>query len=737
MNRARGVLLRCWWWLLAAALLGVGTLAAAPSALAEPVEPGTPSSQMSWLDWIELRDSRGISVWSYELSIDRGGVMSPMKMFWAVVIDWFWSLYRAWVALAIWFLDWVLSMEWLALLSTPVLAIGDAMANVFRQLGVVPTMLTVAAAAAALWILRGKVATGVFEMSMALLVAAVATGALATPVRIVAGPDGLITQAAHAGRDLGLELSPDRTASGTAEDRRAAQVAQMVDVFLRKPTQLVNFGQVLDDGPCEAVYNQALAAGNAPDSSAVRDAVGDCDTAAGDVAANPSAVMALTSWLFYPSGALIFFLAIVLAGGVLMAGANVLFQALKLIVNLILGLLPGGGRGALMLSLAEITMSLLVLVFTSVFLSVFLEILSALFGNAAPGTFGRTFVLVDILLLVGALIYRRQRKQIQASAKRLAGWLAQRPGTSAARVPTPAGINMGAVGSAVRTVSSVAQLKTQRGIAHDTSSITDARNISIYQFNGTPVRPPARDGGYYQAQRTPGRQLPPGAGPGAAPPSTPGPEPGPGPGSGPGTGPASPSPEPGSGRARGLPRAPHDGSDPGTRRRLPAGTAKTLARTAGSAALSYATGGASTVLTMGRRVDQIARGANSLTGARRAQLAQRITPVRPAPAAGSQQGSASAAAIVRGEVITSTRPASPASASAAAAPPPIAPAPATQAPRPGPRPAPGSPLLPQVHAPTAAGAERARLNEKLRNRKARPAQIQPLRRGSARRSSTP
>ena len=60
------------------------------------------------LAWITLTDSRGISIWNYEMSIDRGDgiIPNPGKMFWSSLVDMLWSSYRAWVALAIWFLDW-------------------------------------------------------------------------------------------------------------------------------------------------------------------------------------------------------------------------------------------------------------------------------------------------------------------------------------------------------------------------------------------------------------------------------------------------------------------------------------------------------------------------------------------------------------------------------------------------------------------------------------------------------
>ncbi len=51
------------------------------------------------LSWIQLEDSRGISIWNYELSLDRGGVTDPAKFFWSAITDTSWGAYRCWCAI--------------------------------------------------------------------------------------------------------------------------------------------------------------------------------------------------------------------------------------------------------------------------------------------------------------------------------------------------------------------------------------------------------------------------------------------------------------------------------------------------------------------------------------------------------------------------------------------------------------------------------------------------------------
>ena len=96
----------------AATIAGLSILGGASAALAaDPDGQKSLGQTPPALAWITLNDSRGISMWNYELSLDRGGVMSPDKFFWASVTDYCWGIYRSVVALALWFLDWVLSFS--------------------------------------------------------------------------------------------------------------------------------------------------------------------------------------------------------------------------------------------------------------------------------------------------------------------------------------------------------------------------------------------------------------------------------------------------------------------------------------------------------------------------------------------------------------------------------------------------------------------------------------------------
>ena len=396
------------------------------------------------LSWIKLTDSRGIPLWNYELSVDRGGALSPGKVLWAGLTELAWGAYRSGVALALWFIDWCLSLSWLNKLAAPVIAVGDAVQATVNELGLVPVFLTVTALLAGLWFLRGRHTTAVFEIGAACTIAALASGVFSAPVQMVAGPDGYIASATTTGQQLAAQVSTGMGQGSTPEQLRAVQTGRLVDTFIRQPTQLINFGTLLDGTDCEQAYTRVVQDGPYGLDSDIRDAVADCDPDAGDYAGSPSVSMAMGALVFVPAALVVLSLAVVLGGSVIMAGMWAMFQSLKALVTLVTGLLPGGGRGSLLLTVTETVVSLAVIVFTSVFLSVFLTVIQAIF--AAGGSPARTFVIVDVLLVAGLIIYRRQHNSIKAASHRMATWMGQRPGVGVTptRIPAAEKIAVGA-----------------------------------------------------------------------------------------------------------------------------------------------------------------------------------------------------------------------------------------------------------------------------------------------------
>ena len=417
--------------------------------------------------WIEITDSNDIEIWMYGLSLDDGGITEISRAFWAMLTELFWNIYQALVNLSIWFVDWVMSLGWLNVVASPILAIGDAVHELVDRLGLVPALLTITAIVAVIAMARGRWATGIFDLGLSLVIAAIATGVLAQPVAMVAGADGWIAQTHTGGMQLASALSGDDSSTLDADGLREHHAERLSDVFIVQPLQMTNFGKTLSD-KCTKVHADATRAfqttggklknaekwqeyneGESPrqwgrpdvqwgsGSDMVREQVGDCDKAAGEYAGDPDAGMGMAALVFIPAGLVIMGLAVLVGGATILAGISVLVQALKAIFHLVTGLLPGPARGPLLLSVSEVVMSLVILLTSTIVLEALLLVIEAIFdaGDEADAPAIKTFAIADIVLVVGLVMVWRWRKNLKASSSRLAAWLGRRPGAPPARVP--------------------------------------------------------------------------------------------------------------------------------------------------------------------------------------------------------------------------------------------------------------------------------------------------------------
>jgi hypothetical protein len=78
------------------------------------------------------------------------------------------------------------------------------------------------------------------------------------------------------------------------------------------------------------------------------------------------------------------------------------------------------------MTVAELIISMVTIVFTVVFLAAYLMLIQAVF--AAGSNPMATFFIVDILLLVGIVVFWKGRKRIKAATERLASGISKRPG---------------------------------------------------------------------------------------------------------------------------------------------------------------------------------------------------------------------------------------------------------------------------------------------------------------------
>lgn len=445
-----------------------------------------PAAALSWMD---LHDSRGISIWDYDLSLDRGGITSPLKLIWSVFADIGWHVYTWLVGSAMWLIDFTLSFGWLEPFERPAEAVSDSLADVITRFGALPVILTIAGVIAAGLVMTGRFATGLYEFFAAALVAALAIGVLASPIHYVTGGDSWLIQARDMGLEVGGSLSAEqdgRRPSGPEEIRQDTS-EQLADIFIRAPHQLVNYNAVIDGTECEDAYDAGLRMGNGtwekstvdgqpgyrlvdpdtgdpiklpkgmtlaelydiPDDKVgfraryndvpeQRAIVEKCDPAMGDAAANPSFTQVINTLALGIGGVFLAILALALCLAVWASAIYALVLAIKALVNLITGILPGGQRLGLTRTISEVFIALIVVLAAVVFLMAYLQVVTAVF-NSTDGPPMKRFAILDLLLIGGLVVWWRLRKSLKRAAATLAQKLATRPNAKPTKVSSAFG----------------------------------------------------------------------------------------------------------------------------------------------------------------------------------------------------------------------------------------------------------------------------------------------------------
>jgi len=380
------------------------------------------------LAWIDVADQRGINLWQYELAINfDSGIFNPMTQVSAMFTSYVWQGYLGLVAIAIWFLDWVIAFDWLQIIITPITAIGDALRGIMSRLGLTSAFLSVTALVGALFIMRGKIARGIYEMLVGALVVAVSTTVLSNPVALVAGPGGWIYQA----RDYTLEIVAEM-GGGTASTGTQALTGELITTFVRQPVQMVSFGEVLDGTSCESVYDGAVKSGpHGYADSTIRDAIAACNSNAGKFAETPGANTVTSVVMLSPGALVVLLVAALIAGTIMLALVATVLAALKAIINVVFAVLPGGARRPLAHNIAEVFVGLVMFVGSMFFLALYLQVIQAIFS--AEGNPAKAFAVVTIAMIIGLVLFLRYRKAWKASTERLTNWMAKPPGGSAPR----------------------------------------------------------------------------------------------------------------------------------------------------------------------------------------------------------------------------------------------------------------------------------------------------------------
>lgn len=395
--RAQAARTACWALLATTVALVAGATQAAAAGQDPDGSTGNPL-----LDSFPLSDTDGQRIGDYTLSIDDGGwsgrATGQSISAWLLTTGW--EAYRGWVAVSLWIYQLARQLVWLDLLRGPVEDFAGVLQDVVDELGIVPVFAVIAAIAAGLWAKAGRYGTAVGQFAIALVLSTLAVSVLTNPVATLAGEDGAVASA----QELGVEMG-DRISAGPAvygppapgeeldESANLGVSGQLLDILVRTPHQIINYGSVIDAG-CVQAYDESLGAEDA------RESVGDCGESYAEAAENPSAGLNTLAFVF-PAASFLVLVMVALAGVLLVGTLAVLWQGAMLVFHLVKGILPVGGRVEIWQCLLEILSWLLVIVGALLGIGLYVRILQALLSSDDWSPL-QSFVVVDIFLLLGA-----------------------------------------------------------------------------------------------------------------------------------------------------------------------------------------------------------------------------------------------------------------------------------------------------------------------------------------------
>ncbi|MFE8978532.1 hypothetical protein ACFYM7_34695 [Streptomyces cyaneofuscatus] len=424
-----------------------------------------------------VTDANGLPISVYTVKSDTGdltewelGIQNLLTEFTFLGTKWL-------IAFCCWLIAWSLSFGLAKLLLVPVLAVANSLhTRVILELGLPTLFLAVCALICVCRILFGDRAKGWGDAALSILLAALTTTLLASPPQALLGEE---SGAIAVTRGLALEvadviLDADPVLTGVDQEQTGAVTSAslarpltdaLTDAFIVRPSMLLQYGRVFD-GACARKYAEMrveqlvfdrkvqsrmdklkkvtayadyLSPIGAPVSSWY-DTTMDMSTrwaidhfgdppaerfeaacVPGDVAAAKRASLdKLGGGIFLLIAALIVALLIVrLAGSFLVAQCRIAWDAVRGEPALIIGTIPGAGRGYLWDWAASVLRSLSQMLTSVISLAVFIIILQAVLDPAQEewgNELTLRFIVVD-LLCIGAFI---KRKKLAARSRQTA-----------------------------------------------------------------------------------------------------------------------------------------------------------------------------------------------------------------------------------------------------------------------------------------------------------------------------
>lgn len=302
-------------------------------------------------------------------------------------------------AVGIWFVKFALSTTWLGWLEAIASTVLANITDVVNRLYLVPGAMTICAAIGGVVALTRGVGSGIGIIFSGVLVIVLAAIFLRDPVGEIAGDNGIL----GIGRTVGFTVSQGVANNGAlAPGGSEAQLEQLttwlVDVTVRQPIQLINFGKIIDDVPgCAQLYNSALTAGN---SAAPAHAMRYCDLSALEYAQQLNTIsVGLFAFLIL---AIFFVLFAVDYVGceVIRVGFKAFWNVLVIVPAAAVAVAPGPQRQFAKRTALKLIVHGVEMVVATAGLGILVILMANVTRGALPGTIAMTHPMAKIMVLL-------------------------------------------------------------------------------------------------------------------------------------------------------------------------------------------------------------------------------------------------------------------------------------------------------------------------------------------------
>lgn len=396
---------------------------------------------LPYLSPLNPKDSGGVDLLHYTfLPYDRGHPLtSPKNFFVSQITDPIWMANIFGLSWSMWFLQFLISMEWVAWLATPLEWIMKLLADGIAQIGWVTTGLIIAGIIVTVSFFRGQLATGMTKMLISLSAFALAGTLLANPVGMVTGPGGFLQTAQQGGAAISAAIaSNDATllnkppAADTAKQIVSdALLSQVMDAWVRLPAQEVAFGHVLE-GQCADTFDKVMMEVGPLETggSKVLDAVKECDPAAGEYAMNPTIANAFTAGIASFGAQILNLLSTILGLMLMIAIGYAIFKACQWTFANLAVIATFGYQAwwaGLIGSIIGVIGVALMLVTVTAFLSIVTGMMKAVSGIPGMSTIAQLGFL-DVVVVTALVVLIWQWVKAKKAGEKLAARLARLTG---------------------------------------------------------------------------------------------------------------------------------------------------------------------------------------------------------------------------------------------------------------------------------------------------------------------